>query len=261
METLTLMGEREKAFDILKDISRQLSDENYWLSTQETAFALKAVSSFAGIDKHGDLKFSYVLNGKTVDVSSQKPVTQIQIPITGVKKELVKITNESEGTLFARVIMTGTPARGDEEDESKGITLQVTYTDPDGAAIDISKLKQGTEFMAHVSVHHDGVRNYYENLALSQVFPSGWEINNLRLNGDEEFAKNSPFSYQDIRDDRVYTYLNLYAGETRRYTVLLTASYAGKYYLPATTCEAMYDHSIYGRKKGMVVEVVKPIDQ
>jgi uncharacterized protein YfaS (alpha-2-macroglobulin family) len=49
------------------------------------------------------------------------------------------------------------------------------------------------------------------------------------------------------------------SGPVRRKTfrVLLTADYAGTYYLPAVSAEAMYDHSIYARKKGQAVEVVK----
>ena len=61
-------------------------------------------------------------------------------------------------------------------------------TDADGNPIDVAKLEQGTEFIAEVTVVHPGMRSWYENLALSQVFPSGWEINNLRLTGDEEFT-------------------------------------------------------------------------
>jgi uncharacterized protein YfaS (alpha-2-macroglobulin family) len=93
------------------------------------------------------------------------------------------------------------------------------------------------------------------------VFPSGWEINNLRLQGDEEFVKSSAFDYQDIRDDRVYTYFTLYTNERRTFRIMLTASYAGTYYLPAISCEAMYDKSIYARKKGQVVEVTKATAQ
>jgi hypothetical protein len=111
--------------------------------------------------------------------------------------------------------------------------------------------------MAEVTVTHPGIRKSYENLALSQVFPSGWEINNTRLTGDEAFASSSPFTYQDIRDDRVYTFFNLSARLSVTYRVMLTASYAGKFYLPAVSCEAMYDKSIYVRKKGQPVEVVK----
>jgi hypothetical protein len=157
--------------------------------------------------------------------------------------------------------MEGTPARGAEEDEEKNLAVRVRYTDPDGKEIDITKLEQGTEFVAEVSVTHLGTRSSYENLALGQVFPSGWEINNLRLTGDEQFVKNDGFNYQDIRDDRVYTYFDLGMNGTRTYRIMLTASYAGTYYLPAVSCEAMYDRSIYARKKGQVVEVVKAVTQ
>jgi alpha-2-macroglobulin len=112
-----------------------------------------------------------------------------------------------------------------------------------------------------VTVTHPGTRSTYENLALGQVFPSGWEINNLRLQGDDQFVSSSASNYQDIRDDRVYTYFHLNPRETKTFRVMLTASYAGTYYLPSVTCEAMYDRSIYARKKGQVVEVVKAAAQ
>jgi uncharacterized protein YfaS (alpha-2-macroglobulin family) len=101
------------------------------------------------------------------------------------------------------------------------------------------------------------LRGAYANMALTQIFPSGWEINNLRLNDDEGTQKTDRGQYQDIRDDRVYTYFYLEGGKTRTFTVLLTASYTGVFYLPAVTCEAMYDNSIYARVKGQLVEVVK----
>jgi len=49
----------------------------------------------------------------------------------------------------------------------------------------------------------------------------------------------------------------LNTNQRKTFKVLLTASYAGSYYLPAVSCEAMYDHSVYSRNKGKVVEVVK----
>ena len=63
--------------------------------------------------------------------------------------------------------------------------------------------------------------------------------------------------YQDIRDDRVYTYFGLGGGSTRTFKTILTATYSGTYYLPAVSCEAMYDNSIYAREKGQEVSVVK----
>lgn len=261
LETLVLLNDKAKAFDLLREISRQLSDPNYWMSTQETAMCLKAIGSFAGMEKRGELKFSYTLNGKTIHASTELSVAQVQVPVTGIKKQSVQVVNEGGGVLYTRLIQEGTPARGDEEDASNNLNVQIRYTDNNGNELDITRLEQGTEFLAEVSVMHVGGRTYYENLALSQVFPSGWEINNLRLTDDESLVTTSAYNYQDIRDDRVYTYFGLYTGERKIYKVKLTATYAGTYYLPAISCEAMYDKSIYARKKGYVVEVVKPVTQ
>lgn len=112
--------------------------------------------------------------------------------------------------------------------------------------------------MAVVKVYHNGVAGYYPNLALTQVFPSGWEIRNSRLEGTDEVGNNSYFTYQDVRDDRVMTYFNLEAGHTATYRVLLNAAYVGRFYLPSTGCEAMYDHTVIARDKGRWVSVVKP---
>ena len=62
---------------------------------------------------------------------------------------------------------------------------------------------------------------------------------------------------QDIRDDRVYTYFGLPENKDVTYNIMLNAAYAGKYYMPATYCEAMYNKSISALIKGEWVEVVK----
>jgi hypothetical protein len=228
------------------------------MSTQEVAYSLKAVSEFAGTEK-GQLKYEYTINGgKAVSVGSELPVSQVVIPVDGVKKGNVTVVSESTGPLYVRVVTEGTPARGNEEDAASNLSISVVYkTEENGAVIDPSTLEQGTEFIAEVTVSHPNTRAAYYNMALSQVFPSGWEINNSRITDDKSEAKSSSFNYQDIRDDRVYTFFTLWVGETKVFRVSLTATYAGTYYLPATSCEAMYDKSIFARRKGMVVEVVK----
>jgi alpha-2-macroglobulin len=257
IETLVVLGDKTKAFDLLKEISKSLSNNSYWMSTQEVAFCLKAIGSFAGMDKRGELKFTYTVNGKKMTTGTELPIAQIPIAIKGANKESVQVLSESSGTLFVRVISEGVPARGQEEDEQSDLALSVRYTNTNGVVIDPVKLEQGTEFIAEVTVSNYYNRGRYENLALAQVFPSGWEINNLRLQEAEEAVSTSSFNYQDIRDDRVYTYFYLAPSESKTFRVLLTAAYAGKYYLPAVSCEAMYDRSIYARKKGQEVEVVK----
>jgi alpha-2-macroglobulin len=258
VETLVLLNEKAKAFELVKELSKSLSNNSYWMSTQEVAFSLKAITSFVGLDKRGDLKFKYTLNGKSSSFATELPIAQIPIPLEGTKKESVSLVNESNGTLFGRLILEGTPARGDETEEQSNLKVVVEYTDTKGNRIDPTVIEQGKEFMAVVSVTHPGIRFYYDNLALAQIFPSGWEINNLRLDETQQLVKNSSFTYQDIRDDRVYTYFNLGRNETKTFRILLTASYSGEYYLPSVSCEAMYDRSIYARLKGYTVQVTRP---
>ena len=259
LETLLLLDEKAKGFELLKEISSQLSSQSYWMSTQTVAFCLKSVGLFVSQEKRGDLKFAYTYGGKTVHASTDLPLSQIPLAVNGTQKSVINITNESGGSLFVRVINTGIPARGVEESEENNLVITTNYYDAKGNVIDPTKLEQGTEFIASVSVKNPGLRGHYENMALSQIFPSGWEINNLRLNDDDATAKTDRGNYQDIRDDRVYTYFDLSPGSVRTFNTILTAGYAGSYYLPAVSCEAMYDHSIYARRKGQVVEVVKVV--
>jgi len=261
LETLLLLNERTKGFELLKDISAALSNSSYWMSTQTIAWSLKAVGTFASAEKKGELKFTYTYNGKDVTAKTDLPIAQVQLPVDGAKSPSLKLVSESKGTLFVRLITEGTPARGNEEEGESNLKVTVAYTDSDGSPIDPTKLEQGTEFIATVSVANPGLRGLYKNLALNQIFPSGWEINNLRLDEATDRLRGDVPTYQDIRDDRVYTYFDLLPNQRKTFKVLLTASYAGSYYLPAVNCEAMYDHGVYARKKGQVVEVVKRITQ
>ncbi len=261
LETLLLLNERTKGFEVLKEISASLSNDSYWMSTQTVAWCLKSVGSFASAEQRGELKFNYTYNGKDVSAKTDLPVAQVNLPVEGLKSNTLKLASESKGTLFIRIISEGVPAQGAETDADNNLNIEVTYANADGRALDPDMLEQGQEFVVAVTVKNPGLRGMYKNLALNQIFPSGWEINNLRLTGDESRIAGDKPTYQDVRDDRVYTYFDLGANQQKTFKVMLTASYAGKYYLPAVSCEAMYDHSIYARKKGKVIEVVKKLNQ
>ena len=69
--------------------------------------------------------------------------------------------------------------------------MSVSYISQDGKAIDITKLTQGSDFVAKVVVKNPGGRGYYSQMALTQIFPSGWEILNARMLGGEGAFKSS----------------------------------------------------------------------
>ena len=127
-----------------------------------------------------------------------------------------------------------------------------------GGIIDVTKLEQGTDFIAEVQITNPGTKGEYLQMALSQIFPSGWEIHNTRMEEAESVIKSDYPTYQDIRDDRVYTYFNISPYKTSTFRLVLNAAYVGRYYLPTIYCEAMYDNTINSRKPGKWVTVVKP---
>ncbi len=260
LETLTLLDMKAKAAPLVKSVSKALS-AGYWMSTQTTAYCLIAVSKFAssGGGASTEMKYNVKVNTSApISLNTKLPVKQIDMQLKGAAAGNVSITNNGTGILFARVILEGIPETGDQTDVDNDLKVAVNYTTMEGAKIDVSKLEQGTDFIAEVQITNPGVRGEYLQMALSQIFPSGWEIHNTRMDDAESVIKSDYPTYQDIRDDRVYTYFNISPYKTSTFRIVLNAAYIGRYYLPTVYCEAMYDNTINSRKPGKWVEVVKP---
>jgi len=257
LETLSLLGRKEEASLMARTVSTQLSSQR-WLSTQTTAYGLIAVSKFLEqTNASGEIQASYTLNGRREGkVDSRAFMTQIDLTMSELNENKLIFKNNSKGTLFTRLILQGTPLLGDDITNSNSLKQIVRFTDLDGDPIDPNRIEQGSDFIAEVTVSNPGLRGNYEEMALSQIFPSGWEIRNTRMD-DASFAEpTASFDYQDIRDDRIYTYFDLGANKSRTFRVQLNASYAGKFYLPSINTVAMYDETISARTAGMWVNVV-----
>ncbi|MCC8087845.1 MAG: hypothetical protein LIO79_01025 [Rikenellaceae bacterium] len=252
----TAMGDRREAFNLVRQLSDILGT-NRWLSTQSTAWALMAVSQY--IEVSGDnsqMEFEYEAAGMKESVKSIKSVSENALDVTNTAGTIpVTIANKGDNTLYVTMTSTGTAAKEQNTEASNGIKITVAYTGADGRTLDVKELPQGTDFYATVTVINPGGRGNYTNMVLSQIFPSGWEIRNDRLNFEE--SGESDIRYQDIRDDRVYSYFDLNANQTKTVRISLTATYAGKFYLPAVICEAMYDNSINASTSGFWCEVTE----
>ncbi|NJM15548.1 MAG: hypothetical protein HC896_09440 [Bacteroidales bacterium] len=235
-------------------ICESLASEQ-WYSTQTTAYMLLALGKFVGNHKQGDLKFAYNLNGNKQSVKTTSAVSQITLDFPSAGNGQISIVNQSQNTLFANVILDGIPLMGAETDESNDLSMSVRYLDMAGQAIDVGEMPQGTDFMAEVSVHHPGIRGDYKEMALTQIFPSGWEIRNLRMDNAASAKTMGVPTYQDIRDDRVHTYFDLGSNQQKTFRVLLYATYAGRFYLPGVHCGAMYNNKVSASHAGQWVVV------
>lgn len=255
LEMLTLLGDKARALPLAKEIAKALDGEA-WMSTQETAYCLLAICEYTGAKgDNTEMDYSYSLNGgghKTV--ISKKTITQLHYTESDFAKSgTLSFTNTGRSTLFVKVMTEGIPLTGDKTAGAAGLGMQVTYKDMKGREIRPDKLEQGTDFIAEVKLTNPGTRGLLKEMALSQIFPGGWEIHNARMDGT---AENTAVRYQDIRDDRVYSYYDLPPGTSKTVTIRLNATYLGRYYLPAVYSEAMYDHTVNARVPGKWVEVV-----
>lgn len=254
VDALVQMKRHAQAFPLVKSISESLNAQT-WMSTQTSAYCLMAIARYAeSNNKNQTIELEYTFNGKTEEVNSKKPFWKVDLGKVSKGGDLV-VKNKGEGIVFVQVSSTGTPLAGLETAGANGLKMSANFTNSKGSSMDVKKLQQGTDFIAEVRVHHPGLSGQnYSNIALTQIFPSGWEINNQRLLGLED---SQGYDYCDIRDDRVYTYFGLSSGTYKTFKVKLTAAYIGKFYLPAFKAEAMYDGNINANNEGMWVEVTK----
>ncbi|MEN8251007.1 MAG: alpha-2-macroglobulin family protein, partial [Bacteroidota bacterium] len=253
LETLLSLDKKEDAFTLLMDIAEQMSETNRWMSTQTTAYCFIAIAKYADEFELGTgTNVSIDIAGETKSVTGNEFVSQVQLADSD-KESAISITNNAEAPVFARLIRTGIPIEGGEEETRRNINMTVQYQDLNGKFIGVDQLEQGTNFKAIITIANPGLKGNYTDLALTQIFPSGWEIINTRLDGSVDKLN---VDYMDIRDDRTMHYFDLSPYKNKTITVLLNAAYQGKYYLPSVSVEAMYDNSIFANKTGKWVSVV-----
>lgn len=256
LESLMLQKDGNRQAQLAKIISKKLGSED-WYSTQSTGYAMMVMGRYYMMNKPADgLKFQYTLdNGKPVDVSATEPLFYIEIPVDKANVQKIKIQNLNSGQIFARIVTKGQPAVGNSTPITQGIKFDVTYTDKNGNSLDISRIKQGTDFTATVVVHN--ATNPWvslQQLALTQIVPSGWEIINDRIFDPDKLASGARIQYQDIRDDRMISYFNV-SGDVPVIKLKLNAAYTGKFYMPDIQVSAMYDDRYAARGGGRWVEV------
>lgn len=251
MQTYLLLENITKALQLAQDVSQALSSD--YISTQTAAFGLTAMAQLAEKMGSGNINVEWTLNGKKM-AAVNTPQAFHHIDLKTASNQSVQISNKGKGKMYARLTAFTQPLVDTLRATAGSLRLSVNYFDAAGKSIDVKSLKQGTEFTAVVTVRNS-VEQSFTDLALVQIFPSGWEIFNERLMGAQ--SSTDKYNYRDIRDDRVLTYFNLGAGQSTTFRVKLQAAYRGRYYLPAVSCQAMYEPREQARTSGKWVEIVK----
>ncbi|AFL80594.1 large extracellular alpha-helical protein [Aequorivita sublithincola DSM 14238] len=250
LETLVLLGDakqRDLAISVAKDLS-----SGKWYSTQETSYALMAMAKM--VEKNGgkSMELTFTNGGKSVALKTDRAIAQRDLSFV-MGGNSVSVTNKKGNVIYVTLSQKGKLPLGQELAEQRNLSIKSQYLDGAGKPIDVTKLRQGTEIIAKVSITNTS-GDWINNVALAKIFPTGWEIVNTSFSELGGGASGNA-RYTDIRDDRVNFFFDLNRNETKTFTVKLNASYLGTYYLPGTQVEAMYDNSYYARNNGMWVTI------
>jgi len=273
LESALVMGRLDRSAGLVKSIATELSSQG-WYSTQSLAYSLMAIARLAGASDPGSYTFERSVAGKASSLTARAPIYQEALAGIPAAGEPIVVRNTSQRVLFVTVASRGVPEAGNEDASSSGLALNVSYTDDSGQPLDVLHVTQGTDLIAHVEVKNE-TSLQIDNIALTHIFPAGWEIHNDRLDEVSTSAErsNQPArdpangsraasaalaDYTDIRDDRVLRYFGLHPGESISFTTRLNAAYRGRYYLPSVLVEAMYDGTKNARTRGLWTDVVPP---
>ncbi len=128
---------------------------------------------------------------------------------------------------------------------TKTLNIRRSYVNDKGAKVDLNNLALGDLIYSKVEIQSP---EKLENIVISDRISSCFEIINERVHAHRRTQKvrnSSSFraDYQDIRDDRILSFLSL-SGNAMTYFTPLRVTTAGECKLPAITTEAMYDSRI-----------------
>jgi hypothetical protein len=254
--TLSMLKKQDEALPLLKTICDELNSES-WYSTQSLAWGLLSYMKFAEMvpgEKTGQAKFSITNNNETFDRTidpGKVLLTELKVR-TGTNN--VAVSNNSDKPLYINLVRKGVPLVSDASGIDKGLSMKIDYFDTRLYPVNQKNLEQGTDFLMVAKVTSNTFTKV-DNIALTQMVPSGWEIQNTRLFEANYGIRESAYDYRDFRDDRVNTYFSLNPGETKTFVLVLNAAYKGEFYQPSVWCEAMYTENCYSRVPGNKVNV------
>ena len=253
LETYVLMKDKTKAQELAKTIAKNLSEKRY-MSTQSTSYSLMAMAKFAEMIGGKGIKTSVTINGKSENVGTEKTLASRLIEIKKGSNSIT-VKNQESNTVYVSIVNSGILPVGEEKTVQNNLAATMVFKGRNGSILDPSTITQGTDFVAEVTITNT-TSNRLKDMALTEIFPSGWEIVNTRFTDFGSFAQNQ-VTYTDLRDDRANFYFDMKRNETKTFRILLNASYLGKYYLPGVQAEAMYDNDYLVRTKGQWVEVAQ----
>lgn len=235
-----------------RHLSQQVKSKRY-LSTQECSFALMALGKIAR--KIGDSKAtaSISVGGKQIGSANGKDA----IISEGIAGQKVTIS-ATGGAMYYFWEVSGISNNNDYVQEDNMLRIRRTYLDRRGNPINGNTFKQNDLIVVKLAVVST-TGAPLENVAITDLLPAGFEIENPRITEVPDYAwvKNaSTPQFLDIRDDRINMFATVGGTESYYYYVVRAVS-PGTYRVGPASADAMYNGEYHSYNGGGVVKVIQ----
>ena len=227
--------------------------KDYWYSTQDDAFTLLAFGKAARMAGGANLKGAVTIAGKQFAY----PGGNKRFDFDATARS-ISISMSGEGRAYYSIVTEGIRRDGKVRIEDKNMRVRREFFDRNGAPVGLDGVKQNSLIVVKLTVTVDA--DELENVAISDLLPGGFEIENPRLTETTQysFIKGAAQpKYVDIRDDRINYYTNFDERGSQVFFYLVRAVTRGEFHYAPVVAEAMYDPNYYsasGQGKVRVVE-------
>ncbi|HZG00875.1 MAG TPA: hypothetical protein VEY71_07725, partial [Chitinophagales bacterium] len=221
-----------------------------WLNTQERSFALLALGKVAKRQRNADVTGTLNVDGKQIAQFKNEPITVTK----DIANKNVNISANGNGTLYCYWEIDGVASSNTIKEEDNNLRVRRSYYDRFGKQVTGADFNQNDLVVIQLSLQTSSQSMSVPNVAVSDMLPAGFEIENPRISAIPELSwiKDAATpDYIDIRDDRI----NMFTTATPKpqdYYYVARAVSKGKFLQGPVTADAMYDqdyHSSSGSKR------------
>ena len=244
--TYNLAGEQEKADSAAKRIAETLASDK-WLSTQETAWSLFSLIPFYTAKAKIPSSYEITANGEKTERELSGGTAIETLKAAETPTQSITVANKGDKMLFGTLTAKGMSKAGTETEQNSGIRMVVS-----GLQLAAEK-STGESVEIQIQITNTSGKDL-KNIALTVPVPTGFEFANERLSSGTSATDSS---YQDFRDDAIYTYFDLKKGGAVAFSFNATLAYKGEYVVPAIHAEAMYDNEISAVHPGFRIKTEK----
>jgi uncharacterized protein YfaS (alpha-2-macroglobulin family) len=238
-----------------RHVGETLAKRQY-LNTQESTFSILALGKIAQLAANSNIKASIKSGNKEISSFDNKDIT---ITLDKIGSNEVTIAAEGTGNLYYYWESEGISTDGTYLEEDNYLRVRRKFYTRNGNRIESNTFEQNDLVLVELSL--TGITSsYVENIAISDILPACFEIENPRLTtlppGMSYPNANSYAEYIDIRDDRInfFTWAN---NSTRYFYYLVRVVSPGSYQLGPVGADAMYNGEYHSYNGGGTIVVTQ----